>query len=88
MGCVVWARPDFCLKNSWDLNQILDLGVKLELTKNMEGKSQPFRKRAGLAPFSLGPPHLLPVKCPKLCVHGHDLIRGHSRTGWIRPATL
>ena len=41
----------------------------------MEGKSQPFRKKAGLAPFSLGPPHLLPVKCPKLCVHGHDLIR-------------
>ena len=31
MGCVLWARPEFCLKNSWDLSQILDLGVKLEL---------------------------------------------------------
>ena len=48
----------------------------------MEGKSQPFRKRAGLTPFFLRPPHLLPVKCPKLCVHGHDLIReGTLRQG-------
>ena len=48
----------------------------------MEGKSQPFRKRAGLTPFFLRPPHLLPVKCLKLCVHGHDLIReGTLRQG-------